>query len=211
MHVIQLCVSFSWPLHVFSCKILAFVVIEFSYLPFHTTFDRRLKVRLFVRHNGPKTHRWWSTLRLRLRFVRPSKLFVWEGNFSREKVLYLGYESLKVLRGHILKGLFDRPKSSFGEHRIVCVTIITRASMSQHQDDTMPVTNTTEREPTVCALIHAIKVPKSVILLSSSFLVYFFIRAFPEAWQCDFFARHSDFGNVSPTFVGLGRMMIILE
>jgi hypothetical protein len=29
---------------------------------------------------------------------------------------------------------------------MVFVTIITRASLSQHQDDTMPVTNTIERE-----------------------------------------------------------------
>jgi hypothetical protein len=46
MHVIQLCLSFLNFFMCFPAKILAFVVIEFSYLPFHTTFDRGLKVRL---------------------------------------------------------------------------------------------------------------------------------------------------------------------
>jgi hypothetical protein len=49
----QLYLSFSLPLHDFPAEILAFVVIESSYLPFHATFDRGLKVRLFfARHNA---------------------------------------------------------------------------------------------------------------------------------------------------------------
>ena len=47
MHVMQLYLTFSWPLHEFLCQNPCFVVMSFSYLPFHTTFDRCLKVLLF--------------------------------------------------------------------------------------------------------------------------------------------------------------------
>jgi len=37
----------------FPTQIIAFVVIDFSYLPFHATFDRGVKVRLFC---SPQWH-----------------------------------------------------------------------------------------------------------------------------------------------------------
>ncbi len=52
MHAIQLHSSFSLDLKTFTTLIIAFVVIELSYLLFHATFDRGLKVRLFACNNA---------------------------------------------------------------------------------------------------------------------------------------------------------------
>ncbi len=60
MHVIQLYLSFSLPLHGLYYPTPCFCCYRVSYLPFHTTLGRCLKVRLsFARHNG-----WYAVVRV---------------------------------------------------------------------------------------------------------------------------------------------------
>jgi hypothetical protein len=62
MYAAQLYLSFSLPFHgFFPTQILAFVVLDLSYLLFHATFDRGVKVRLFARHNAGLAHTLFNT------------------------------------------------------------------------------------------------------------------------------------------------------